>query len=70
MSNRFVAFLTGDYEADYELVNSDDECSTGYGYEELHLTPELIKELNSGKDIAVHVQDEYILRIKLEVLNG
>lgn len=63
MSNRFYALLTGNYEADYELKNKNEECSRGYGYEELHLTPELIAELSNGKDIIVSVQDEYILRI-------
>lgn len=64
MGNRFESFFTGNYEADYELIGSTAEGNTGYGYEELHLTDELIDTIKNGKDIEVRVQDEYILRIK------
>lgn len=63
MGNRFNSFFTGNYEADYELIDSTAEGNTGFGYEELHLTDELINAIKNSKDIEVRVQDEYILRI-------
>lgn len=64
MGNRFESLFTDDYEAGYELIDSTAKGDTGFGYEELHLTDELIDAIKNGKDIEVVVQDEYILRIK------
>jgi hypothetical protein len=64
MGNRFESFFTGNYEADYRLIDSTAEGDTRYGYEELHITDELIDAIKNGMDIDVAVQDEYTLRIK------
>lgn len=53
----------GDYEADSELIDSNAEGRGAFGYEELHLSDEMIEQLKNGKDLEVCVQNEYILRI-------
>lgn len=54
----------GTCEADSELISSISECKTAFGYEELHLTSDIIKELKHGKDLLVDIQGgEYVLRI-------
>ena len=64
MGSRFkqVIFGTG-YECDYSVVEPNDDHQSLFGYEELHLTDELIEILKSGKAISIPVQDEYELRI-------
>lgn len=64
MGNRFKSLFTGSCEADYTIIDSVAEGNRGFGYEELHLTDELMHAIKNGKDIEVPVQDEYILRIK------
>lgn len=65
MGNRFESLFTGNYEVvDYELIDSTAKGNHRFGYEELHLTDELIDAIKNGKDIEVPVQDEYTLRIK------
>lgn len=54
----------GTCDADSELISSISECRTAFGYEELHLTSDTIKELKHGKDLLVDIQGgEYVLRI-------
>ena len=56
--------LFGDCEAEHEMIDKDAECDTGYGYEELHMTKEMVENLINFKDIVVQVQGgEYVLRI-------
>lgn len=57
------ALVFGDYEADSELIDSNAEGRQAFGYEELHLSDEMIEQLKNGKDLEVCVQNEYILRI-------
>lgn len=63
MGNRFESLFTGNYEADYELIDSASKGNGRFGYEELHITDDLIDAIKNGKDMEVSVQDEYTLRI-------
>lgn len=57
------AELFGDNAA-YEMIDRDSECDTAYGYEELHMTKEMLENLVNSKDIVVYVQmGEYVIRI-------
>ena len=56
--------LFGMFEADSRLIDSNDECEKAFGYEELHLTDEVIDKIKNGNDLVVQIQaGEYILRI-------
>lgn len=58
------AALFGDYEAPYDMIDQDAECNKAFGYEELHMTKEMVENLINFKDIVVHIQmGEYVLRI-------
>ena len=58
------AALFGDCEAEHELIDKDAECDMAFGYEELHMTKEMVENLINFKDIVVHIQmGEYVLRI-------
>lgn len=53
-----------DDDAAYEMIDRDSECDTAYGYEELHMTKEMLKNFTNSKDIVLYVQmGEYVVRI-------
>lgn len=66
MGNRFESLFTNKYEADYKVINKNDKVGDNFGYEELHLTDDLIDRLKAGKDLDISIQDEYCLRLIYE----
>lgn len=58
------AALFGDCEVPYDMIDRDAECNKAFGYEELHMTKEMLKNLTNSKDIVLYVQmGEYVVRI-------
>lgn len=65
MANRFEAWFTGDYEVVKEIKDKNSKANPLFGYEELHITKEMLDALQSGKVIDIYPQDEYTVRISL-----
>lgn len=57
------SLISGILESEWMYEEYEEDKVQRSGYEELHLTDELIDAIKNGKDIDVPVQDEYTLRI-------